>query len=130
MTLVQDDSTVTGQAASSAEARAAISALLAGRALPPGSRAHGDSLLVVSELVANVLRHTGGPATLAAYLHGATLDVTVSEGCTSGPDQDPPDRGQDATARFGWLVVSRLASMVAVTRPRPGGKRIRVHMAV
>ncbi|MEU9271822.1 ATP-binding protein [Streptomyces sp. NPDC048251] len=64
-----------------AEARAAVRTLLADAGHPPDDRPSQDAQLVVSELVANALRHAPGPGDLALEVtpDAALLRITVRD---------------------------------------------------
>ncbi|MFJ2740656.1 ATP-binding protein [Streptomyces sp. NPDC087440] len=129
MALLHFDSTVVGRPASAAEARGAVTALLAQRPLVCDARTRDDILLVVSELVGNSLHHGGRIALLKASLfpHAFDLTVTTADG--------PPATGASAGCHpvpdgFGRPLVAGLAEVFTVTRPRSGGTRLRVQMSL
>jgi anti-sigma regulatory factor (Ser/Thr protein kinase) len=50
-----------------------------------------DTLLVISELVQNVSKHTHTDGELVVSLDADTVLVEVGDGCTTGPRLEPPD---------------------------------------
>jgi anti-sigma regulatory factor (Ser/Thr protein kinase) len=85
-------------------------------------------VLVVSELVANALRHAGGVTSLRLRADRRSLHIEVRD---PSPEQ-PRGRNPDLTGRtggWGWFIIQRVARTVVV-RPRPGGgKTIRAVVA-
>ncbi|SEC34086.1 hypothetical protein SAMN05216532_1120 [Streptomyces sp. 2231.1] len=86
------------------------------------SRADGELLLMVSELVTNADRHSDGPYILE--LEGTDSSVTVSVYDSSGtlPRRYPKD--PQRVGRHGLEIVHALASAVTVERV-PVGKCVR-----
>ncbi|WP_327233259.1 ATP-binding protein [Streptomyces sp. NBC_01317] len=111
-----------------ADARDAAYGFLAGLSPAPSPRRTQDVILVVSELVANALRHAGDVTSLRLRADCRSLQVAVDD---PSPAQ-PQDRTPDLTGRtggFGWPMIQRLAERVTVL-PRPdGGKTIRAVLA-
>ncbi|MEU9010293.1 ATP-binding protein [Streptomyces sp. NPDC048479] len=84
--------------------------------------ADGDAvLLVVSELVANALRHTAGWWRLHLTAGQDTLVVEMDDSSPLPPVPREPDF--TGGGGFGWHMVLRLAGQVEV-RPLPHGKRV------
>ncbi|MFJ1750249.1 ATP-binding protein [Streptomyces sp. NPDC088116] len=79
-------------------------------------------LLVVSELVANSIRHTPGWWRLRLTTQNETLVVEMEDASPELPVARPPDFG--GGGGFGWPLVLRLAGHVEVG-PLPHGKRVR-----
>ncbi|MGX1882154.1 ATP-binding protein [Streptomyces sp. NPDC055287] len=79
-------------------------------------------LLVVSELVANAVRHTSGWWRLTLHAGPEELVVEIDDSSDQPPVPRKPDFG--GGGGFGWHMVQRLAGRVEV-RPLPGGKRVR-----
>lgn len=114
---------------SPADARQAVRRALAA---PSGGRSRvdadalGDALLVVSELVSNAMLHGGGVTAFEVTPAEREVRLSVSD----RSDQHPTSAGRfDDTGRLrggghGWRIVCTLASDVAVSPLRTGGKRI------
>ncbi|MFD5100791.1 ATP-binding protein [Streptomyces albidochromogenes] len=79
-------------------------------------------LLVVSELVANAVRHTSGWWRLTLHAGREELVVELDDSSDQPPVPREPDFG--GGGGFGWHMVQRLAGRVEV-RPLPEGKRVR-----
>jgi anti-sigma regulatory factor (Ser/Thr protein kinase) len=81
----------------------------------------------VCELVTNALRHGGGQYTLqlSADLH--TLTAAVSDPSPDVPHGRPPDLTGNGGG-FGWHVIRRLTSHLAITHSPGTGKTIRVQL--
>ncbi|CAK7283338.1 ATP-binding protein [Streptomyces misionensis] len=110
---------------SSADARAAVTALL-GRAHPaPAPRSVQDAQLVVSELVTNAAKHAPGPCALGLdLLPGArALRVSVTDTSPEPPRTRPPDPAR--VGGHGLHLVTMLARDLEVTM-LPEGKRVTV----
>lgn len=89
----------------------------------------GDAVvLVVSELVTNALRHTGGTCSFELAAAEAHVDVCVRDTSSRLPLIRPPDVSGE-TGGFGLPLVHRLANAVTVTREGRGGKTVRARMA-
>jgi two-component sensor histidine kinase len=83
--------------------------------------------LVVSELATNALRHGGGRYTLRLDATADTVTATISDTNPVAPRERDPDINGGAGG-FGWPMVRRLASEVAIT-PGPGrGRSIHVRL--
>jgi anti-sigma regulatory factor (Ser/Thr protein kinase) len=78
-------------------------------------------LLVVSELVANAVRHTSGWWRLRLTAVYGTLLVEMDDSSPLLPVAREPDFG--GGGGFGWHMVLRLAGRVEI-RPLPDGKRV------
>ncbi|MFJ9038799.1 ATP-binding protein [Streptomyces sp. NPDC102406] len=108
-----------------AQARAEVSWVLmevcCGLPLPQARRLHDDALLVATELTANAIRHAGGTTAFEAGLQGDSLWMRVSDRSGRVPHRvvsEPSEPGG-----FGWMVVQRLSSHVAV-EVGPCGKTV------
>ncbi|MFB0614561.1 ATP-binding protein [Streptomyces sp. AGS-58] len=86
------------------------------------SRADGDLLLVVSELVTNADRHSSGPYILELEGTNSEVAVSVYDSSTALPRRYPRD--PQRVGRHGLEIVHALASEVTVERV-PVGKRVR-----
>ncbi|MGY0021650.1 ATP-binding protein [Streptomyces sp. cg35] len=108
-----------------AQARAEVSSVLmevcCGLPLEQARRLHDDALLVASELTANAIRHAGGTTGFHVSLEGDAVLMSVSDSSVAVPDRAPRDPGRPGG--FGWMVVERLSSYVAVD-VGPRGKTI------
>ncbi|MBB1243063.1 ATP-binding protein [Streptomyces durbertensis] len=112
---------------SGAEARDVTREVLRGRS----RELVDDCLLVVSELVANAVRHAGGLTGFEVTAGPAGVVVTVRDASHRLP---VALRGAGAPPRtepggHGWPMVCRLATRVVVTRYRSGGKSIQATVA-
>lgn len=86
------------------------------------SRADGELLLVVSELVTNADRHSSGPYILELEGTNSVVAVSVYDSSTALPRRYPRD--PQRVGRHGLEIVHALASEVTVERV-PVGKRVR-----
>uniref|UniRef100_UPI003F499F6E ATP-binding protein n=1 Tax=Streptomyces sp. CA-141956 TaxID=3240051 RepID=UPI003F499F6E len=80
-------------------------------------------LHVVSELVTNTLRHSGGTCTLDLAHRPDGIEVTLHDPSPHAPRTRTPDL-DGATGNFGWPIVNRLATLTAVTRRATEGKTV------
>ncbi|CAM5330234.1 ATP-binding protein [Streptomyces avidinii] len=80
-------------------------------------------ILVVSELVTNALRHSGGTCTLALTAHPCGVEVAVHDDSPRAPRMRTPDLIGSAGG-FGWPMVNHLARSTAVVRRPNGGKTV------
>ncbi|MGW1930589.1 ATP-binding protein [Streptomyces sp. NPDC001919] len=87
-----------------------------------------DAVLIVSELVANVVRHTRGPCRLALTEDGAYLDIAVTDDSEDMPDVHQPT-DLDRPGGFGLKIMHHLGDSVRVV-PRIGGKTVHVTLRV
>ncbi|MGW2021221.1 ATP-binding protein [Streptomyces decoyicus] len=92
--------------------------------LQPAPTAHTTQnlLLLVSELVANALRHAGAVTALRLTADHESIQVHVEDPSSARPE----GRSPDLTGRgggFGWPMVHTLARDVTV-RPCPGGGKV------
>ncbi|MFF4368203.1 ATP-binding protein [Streptomyces sp. NPDC001594] len=86
------------------------------------------ALVVVSELVANALRHTRGPCTLdLGWAPEGGIDIDVTDTSPQQPRARTPDPGGRAGG-WGWPLVHHLATGVEVRPTTTGGKTIHAHM--
>ncbi|MGW0118549.1 ATP-binding protein [Streptomyces sp. NPDC003327] len=88
--------------------------------------AEDDTLLVVSELVTNAVRHAGGTCDLDLTLAQDDIDIGVTDPAVDGPVPRSPDRTGERGG-FGWGLVVRLTHDLTISRD-PGGKTIHVHV--
>ncbi|KWT56875.1 hypothetical protein ADL21_37475 [Streptomyces albus subsp. albus] len=86
-----------------------------------------DAYLIVTELVANVTRHTSSSCRLRLCLAADTLTVEVSDDCPDRPRFRPPAPG-DESGR-GLLIVCALAHTLDVLDTPTGGKTIRATLS-
>ncbi|WP_256107571.1 ATP-binding protein [Streptomyces sp. ODS05-4] len=105
-----------------AAARRAAAGLLAGAGWPPGRV--DDAVLVVSELVANAVRHAPGPRELTLTERAGTLDVAVAD-----RGEELPQRWSRGGERggFGLPLIERLGGRMTVV-PALGGKTVHVRL--
>ncbi|MFF0156338.1 ATP-binding protein [Streptomyces sp. NPDC005263] len=87
-----------------------------------GRRTEGELLLVVSELVTNADRHSGGPYILELEGTDASVAVVVYDSSAALPRRFPRD--PQRIGRHGLEIVHALATEIAVERV-PVGKRVR-----
>ncbi|MCS0634715.1 ATP-binding protein [Streptomyces sp. LP05-1] len=113
---------------SAAGARNAVALVLAGHLGLRGAelREHplvGDALLATSELATNAIRHGGGISGFRTDITAEGLVLRISD---SSPREPDSSGAGDPTAPggFGWPMIQRLASHIAVTRDEGGGKSI------
>ncbi|MFH0173589.1 ATP-binding protein [Streptomyces cacaoi] len=120
-------------AAARAHARAVVDARWNRSARPACEQDVIDLLLVVSELVANALRHGGGLAgfemtpvrdgiRLAVRDHSDAVPATVG-----GPGSGPAGH---RVGGYGWPLVVRLARDIAIEKRAGGGKTISVFVPI
>lgn len=86
-----------------------------------------DAYLIVTELVANVTRHTRSSCRLRLCVAADTLTVEVSDDCPDRPRFRPPTPG-DESGR-GLLIVCALAHTIDVLDTPTGGKTIRATLS-
>ncbi|MEU9035741.1 ATP-binding protein [Streptomyces sp. NPDC048352] len=86
------------------------------------------ALLVISELVTNAVRHTGGDCALDLHLRADGVDVDVSDCSSAEPRPRPP--GHRGEGGWGWHLVNRLATEVQIRHHdgEPAGKTIHAHV--
>lgn len=89
----------------------------------------GDLVIVVGELTANTLAHTGGPGVLRLWVSGGEVVCQVDDG---GQITDPragmvrPDPAADGGRRGLW-VVRQLCDRVEISTG-PAGVTVRAHL--
>ncbi|MGW0996056.1 ATP-binding protein [Streptomyces sp. NPDC002520] len=86
------------------------------------SRADGELLLVVSELVTNADRHSNGPYILELEGTDSAVSVCVYDSSVALPIRYPKD--PERVGRHGLEIVHALAAEITVERV-PVGKRVR-----
>lgn len=91
----------------------------------PGRR--GDVLLVISELVTNVVRHTAGPCEVTLEVTGVELVIMVCDTSARPPTFHPP--APHRIGRHGLEIVLALCTSVD-SRPTPHGKAVRAVMSL
>ncbi|WND32922.1 ATP-binding protein [Streptomyces sp. BB1-1-1] len=79
--------------------------------------------LVVSELATNALRHGGGRYRMRLHADQDTLHVAMSDPNPTPPRERTPDLN-GGTGGFGWHMVRRLTSSIAITHGPGLGKTI------
>lgn len=80
-------------------------------------------VLVVSELVANAIRHTGGWWRLCVRAVQGRLVVEIADASPRPPEPRTPDLA--GGGGLGWHMVERLATRLEVVDRRPEGKTVR-----
>ncbi|ANZ21001.1 ATP-binding protein [Streptomyces noursei] len=110
--------------ATSAEARDRVLALLRACHRQVDEVVVADALLITSELVTNALRHAGGVTGFAARIAGDRLEVIVEDASPVRPFV-PSDIRDGRIGGYGWSLVRRLATSVAIT-PAAAGKGIHI----
>ncbi|WP_353945504.1 ATP-binding protein [Streptomyces sp. HUAS MG91] len=102
---------------SSADARSQVRSVLAevccGLPLPAARQLRDDTLLVVSELIANALRHAGGVTRFSIRLNSDELQLRVSDSSVVRPRALDVEAGQPGC--YGWAMVRSLCSRLQVT---------------
>ena len=81
-------------------------------------------LLVISELVGNAIRHTGGPWRLRLQQSGAALVADVEDAGTAVPVRVQPDADRAREGGRGWHIADCLTSELQVI-PHDDGKTVR-----
>ncbi|MFE9452831.1 ATP-binding protein [Streptomyces sp. NPDC006739] len=89
------------------------------------TRAGGDLLLVVSELVTNADRHSNGPYILELEGTDSAVTVSVCDSSIALPRRFPRD--PQRIGRHGLEIVHALAAEISVERV-PVGKRVRARV--
>ncbi|MEU9419078.1 ATP-binding protein [Streptomyces sp. NPDC048272] len=108
-----------------AAARDATRAFLARAAhvrAPVKDESTDNVLLVVTELVANAIRHTVGPCALHLELLDGSIDVCVTDRNPQPPQPRTP--GTDGSGGWGWFMIKRLATRIRINPVPGGGKTI------
>ncbi|MFK0293267.1 ATP-binding protein [Streptomyces sp. NPDC090442] len=105
--------------ATSAEARDLVDALLRACHQSVDEIVVADALLITSELVTNALRHAGGVTGFTARITGGRLEVTVEDASPLRPSA-PVDARDGRVGGYGWSLVHRLATSVAITTTAAG----------
>ncbi|WP_045322860.1 ATP-binding protein [Streptomyces sp. NRRL F-4428] len=77
-----------------------------------------DVLTVVSELVANAIRHAGGVAGFDVHRRGGLVVIEVSDQSLRLPHLRPPS--PEGHGHFGWRLVKTLAPTVFIRFHRRG----------
>ncbi|MGW1243236.1 ATP-binding protein [Streptomyces bobili] len=128
-----DTARVTTAAAARAHVRAVVDARWNATARPAVERDVIDLLLVVSELVANAVRHGGGLAGFEAAPAADGIRLAVHDHsdvvpeAAYGPGALPA--GHHGSG-YGWPLIIRLARDISIS-PRPsGGKTISVFVPI
>ncbi|WP_051806825.1 ATP-binding protein [Streptomyces sp. NRRL F-2664] len=80
-----------------------------------------DVLTVVSELVANAIRHAGGVTGFDVHHRAGRITIEVSDHSLRLPHARP--HAPSTPGRFGWRLVKALAPTVFI-RFRRGGKTV------
>ncbi|MFE1931079.1 ATP-binding protein [Streptomyces sp. NPDC059474] len=85
-------------------------------------------VLVVSELVTNAVRHSGGRfCSLRLSAHSDAIAIAVGDASRVPPQRRTPDvRG--GGGGFGWAMICDMATATAVTE-EPGGKTVNAIVA-
>ncbi|NEW69820.1 ATP-binding protein [Streptomyces rhizosphaericus] len=106
-----------------AHARHLTSTFLEGLRPAPDQGAADAVMLVVSELVTNAVRHSGGRfCSLRVSADPDAITVAVGDASRVPPRRRAPDvRGE--TGGFGWQMISGMATATTVSE-EPGGKTV------
>ncbi|MFB6826615.1 ATP-binding protein [Streptomyces virginiae] len=116
----------TGRPATAARDAARAFLHRAAQVRPPAHPSNADSvLLIVTELVTNALRYTGGPCALHLELHGDHLEISVTDADPCRPQPRPPHT--DGTGGWGWLLIDHLTTHIHIEPTPEGGKTICAH---
>ncbi|MEU1893806.1 ATP-binding protein [Streptomyces pristinaespiralis] len=84
-------------------------------------------VLVVCELVTNALRHGGGRYTLRLSAGPHTVTAAVTDPSPTLPIGRPPDL-TGTQGGFGWHMIRRLTSHLAITHTPGVGKTIHAQL--
>ncbi|MEU6841616.1 ATP-binding protein [Streptomyces sp. NPDC046716] len=116
---------------SSADARSQLRSVLTevccGLLRPEVRRLRDDALLVVSELIANALKHAGGVTGFSIHVNSDELQLRVSDASRTEPRPLPVLEG--LPGGYGWNMVHRLCSRLHVTMD-PVGKTVTAALAL
>jgi len=85
-------------------------------------------LLLVSELVANALRHAGAVTALHLRADRERIEVCVEDPSPTHPQKRDPDL-TGSQGGFGWPMVHALALDVAILPGSGGGKTVQAALA-
>ncbi|OQR59085.1 hypothetical protein B6E66_37090 [Streptomyces maremycinicus] len=124
---------VKSAAAARAHARAVVDARWNRAARPAREEDVVDLLLVVSELVANALRHGGGLAGFEITPVRDGIRLAVRDHSDAVPAQVGGPGSRPAGHRvggYGWPLVVRLAQDITVEKRSGGGKTISVFVPI
>ncbi|MFJ8565584.1 ATP-binding protein [Streptomyces sp. NPDC093514] len=92
---------------------------------PAGPEYAEAVLMVVTELVANAIRHTDGSAVLRLELHDDHIEIRVTD--TSPEAAQPRLPRTDGSGGYGWHLIDRLTTHTHIERTSDGGKTICAH---
>ncbi|MFD6229270.1 ATP-binding protein [Streptomyces sp. NPDC060232] len=106
--------------------RAHIAAAAASGREPLPPLAMDTALLLISELVTNAVRHTGGGCLLEVRLTSDGIDIEVTDTSDAEPEPRRPDRRGEGG--WGWHLVNRLGTDVGIRHHAAGGKTIGVRV--
>ncbi|WP_168714169.1 ATP-binding protein [Streptomyces sp. A1136] len=110
---------LTGAGITCASARRLARAVLAEAHASPERVA--DVLMVVSELVTNAHRHTGGLSGFSVSISLGAIVVDVSDSSPCLPEEQPWEPEQPGG--FGWMISNRLTDSLSID-VTPAGKTI------
>ncbi|MGW8554888.1 ATP-binding protein [Streptomyces tubercidicus] len=108
---------------SAADARDFVRSFAALLRPEPSAPTTQNLLLLVSELVANALRHAGAVTALHLRADQERIEVFVEDPSPTPPQERSPDLS-GSQGGFGWPMVHSLAQHVAVFPGPSGGKTI------
>ncbi|MBY8877335.1 ATP-binding protein [Actinacidiphila acidipaludis] len=91
------------------------------------TRAAGDVLLAVSELVTNVVRHTTGPGLLVMSYREGLVTIVVRDSSTEPVRSPERVTRLDGRGGLGWPLLQELTTALAVV-PLVDGKEIHAHL--
>ncbi|GGN32290.1 ATP-binding protein [Streptomyces kronopolitis] len=94
----------------------------------PSALTTQNLLLLVSELVANALRHAGAVTALRLRADRERIEVCVEDPSPTPPQERRPDL-TGSHGGFGWPMVHTLAVEVAVLPGTGGGKTVQAVLA-
>ncbi|MGV9271552.1 ATP-binding protein [Kitasatospora sp. NPDC003701] len=110
-----------------ADVRTHAQAFLTRAHVPPALR--DDTLLVVSELVTNAVRHTVGPGSVHLARDATGIDIAVSDTSRLLPEPRLTEPGS-ATNGLGLRLVAALCDALYTTLDPGSGKTVHAHLAV
>ncbi len=113
---------------SAADARDFVRAFVALLRPAPPAGTIQNLLLLVSELVANALRHAGAVTALHLRADRERIEVLVEDPSSAHPQERRPDLS-GSNGGFGWPMVHSLALDIVILPGSCGGKTVQAALA-